>query len=104
MVISLDNKPRKIREWYKKHVYAVYKFRILYEQRGDLGSDPRKKKAAERKMKHLQKKIEQHMSYGEFLGLSGEEMREFNLVIVEETRKGKSPRVIIQALTGVQKQ
>ena len=102
MATSLDNKSRKVRQWYKNEIYLVYKFRLLQneEQRT---ANPREKKMMQRKMKHLQKKINRHMDYGEFLELDREETRKFNLAIVGEMKKGKSLQAIIQILTNGQK-
>ncbi len=105
MAISSDGKSRKVREWHKQQVYIVYKFRMLYQQKqsvADLKS--LEVKEMEQKMKHLQKKIEQHMTYGEFLGLEREEMRKFNLAIAKEaTKRETNLQIIIQTLTNGQK-
>ncbi|HUW71630.1 MAG TPA: hypothetical protein VMV66_00320 [Candidatus Humimicrobiaceae bacterium] len=102
MATSLDDKLQKVRQWYKNEIHLVYKFRILQNEEQKI-ANPREKKVMERKMKHLQKKINQYMNYGEFLGLSGEETRKFNLAIVGEIKKGKNLQAIIQTLTNGQK-
>ena len=43
MVISLDGKPRRVRQWYKNHIYRMYDFRILYEQE-QATTDPQEKR------------------------------------------------------------
>jgi hypothetical protein len=58
---------------------------------------------AEQKMRHLQKSINQHMDYGEFLGIDREQIRKFNLAIIEETKRGEDVKTIIRLLTNGQK-
>ncbi|KPJ72989.1 hypothetical protein AMJ48_02815 [Parcubacteria bacterium DG_74_1] len=103
MVISLDNKPRKVvRQWYENQIYLVHRFRTLYNGK-QRATNPREKKMTERKMGHLQKKVNQHMDYGEFLGIGKEQIRNFNLVVIEEIKKGGNVKAIIQKLTNSQK-
>lgn len=97
MVISLDSKPRRVRRWYRTHVYRIRNFRTLYEQEKET-ANPQEKKKLGQELQHLQKKVEQHMRYGESLGLNGDKMREFNLAIIEEIKKRKNPQAIIQTL------
>ena len=97
MVISLNSKPKRVRQWWRSHIYRMYYFRSTFEQEKET-TDPRKKKRLNQKLVHLQKKVEQHMKYGETLKIAGDQMREFNLAIIEEIKKRKSPQAIIQTL------
>jgi hypothetical protein len=100
-MISLDGKPRKVRNWYKSHVYCWYRFRMLWEilwEQNRKASNHVEKKRVEQKMKHLQKKVNEYMKTGELLGLTEEEMKSFNLAIIREIKNGKNPKEIIQIL------
>lgn len=100
-IISLDDKPRKVRNWYKSHVYCWYRFRMLWEmlwEQSKKASNPAEKKKVEQKMRHLQKKVDERMKTGELLGLTEEEMKIFNQAIIGEIKNGKDPKKIIQIL------
>ena len=101
LTISLDGKPAKVRNWYKGHVYCWCRFKILrdilWEQIIN-PSNPSEKKRAEQRMRHLQGKIHQRMEGAELLGINEEEVKSFNLAIIENMKRGKSPQEIIQIL------
>ena len=97
MIISLDSKPKRVRQWYKSHIYRMFNFRILFEQEQET-TDLQEKKRLRNKQEHSRKKVEQHMTYGKSLGVDDAQMRDFNLVIIEEVKKRKKPQAIIQTL------
>jgi len=97
MVMSLDSKPRKVRQWYKDHIYCMYNFRILFEQE-QITTDPQEKKRLRAKQEHSRKKVEQHMARGKSLDIDDVQIRNFNLAIIDEVKKRKKPKAIIQTL------
>jgi hypothetical protein len=97
MVIALNGLTEKAHKWYISHVYLVYKFRMLFDQQ-QATADSQEKIRIGFKLRHPEKKIEEHTVYGISLGLSREDIRNFNLAIAAEVKKGKSPKAIIQAL------
>jgi len=98
MVISLDSLPKRVRHWYKAHVYRVYNFRTLFDQE-QATTDPQEKKKIREKAKHPGKKAAQHAKYGIIsLKIPEEEVRRFGLAIIAEVKKKKSPKAIIQEL------
>jgi len=98
MVISLDSKPRRVRQWYKNHIYRMYDFRILCEQE-QATTDPQEKKRIREKAEHPGKKAAQHADYGIIsLKIPEEEVRRFGLAIIAEVKKRKLPKAIIQEL------
>lgn len=97
MVISLNSKPRKVRKWWRSQVYCMYYFRIAKEQE-KVTTNPQEKNKLTRDLTHLWKEVEQHMKYGETLKIDEDQIREFNLAVIEEVKKGKSPQAIIQTL------
>ena len=92
MVIIFDGKPRRVRQWFKNHIYRMYNFRILREQGTTLDSQGQKK------LLHFQKKVDQHINYGLSLGIPADEIKNFNLAIIAEVKKRKNPTAIIQEL------
>jgi len=97
VVISLDSLPKRVRHWYKSHVYRVYNFRTLFDQE-QATTDPQEKKRIRAKAEHPGKKAAQHAKYGISLKIPEEEVRRFGLAIIAEVKKKKSPKAIIQEL------
>ena len=98
MVISLDNLPKKVRQWYKNHVYLMYDFRILCEQE-QTTTNPQEKKRIRKKAEHPGKKAAQHANRGIVsLKIPEDRVRNFGLAIIKEVKKKKKPKEIIQEL------
>lgn len=98
MVISLNDKSRRVRHWYKAHVYRMYEFRILCEQE-QATVDLQEKKRIREKAERPKKKAAQHAHYGIMsLKIPEEEVRSFGLAIIAEVKKKNSPKDIIQKL------
>lgn len=75
----------------------MYDFRTLYDQE-QATSDPQEKEKIRSKMRHPQEKAEQHVKYGISLRIPESQIRDFNLAIIDEIKKGKDPQRIIQKL------
>ncbi len=97
MIITLDGQSKRIRQWYKNHVYRMYNFRITFEQERDI-ADSKEKKRIRDKRDSLRKKVERHMNYGISLKIAESQMREFNLAIIDLVSKKKNPQAIIKEL------
>jgi hypothetical protein len=97
MVVALNGLSKKARKWFPSQVYLMYRFRTLYNQQ-QAETDPQEKKRISFKLRHPQKKVEKHISYGISLGISEEQIRAFNSDVIAEMKKGKFPKAIIQAL------
>ena len=97
MVVSLDNLPKRVRHWYRSHIYRMYNFRTLFDQE-QATTDSQEKKKIREKLQHPQRKVEQHIKYGVSLGIPEDQIRNFNLAIIAEVKKRKPPKAIIQEL------
>jgi hypothetical protein len=97
MIISIDGKSKRVRQWRIAHIHRMYEFRILFDQQ-QITTDPQEKKKIGVKLQHPQKKVEQHIKYGLSLGISEDQIRDFNLAIIAEVKKRKPPKAIIQKL------
>ena len=92
MIVSLDGKSKRVRQWYKNHVYYMFRFRKSLEHNYN-----------SQETRHLENKVNQHMNSGKRLGLSPDEMRSFNLAIIKEMGSSKDfqrkdPQAIIKTL------
>ncbi|GEM_PF-3103058 len=101
MVVSIERvdflRDRKTRRWLNSNVYKVCLFRLLFEREKET-RDLSEKNRINTKLKHLQKKIDHLAERGELLGLNKEQIKRINMEIVEKTKRGENPKVIIQQL------
>ena len=98
MAVSLDGKSRRVRQWYRNHIYRMYNFRILFDQE-EITPNPQEKKKIRAKREHPEKKAGQHAKYGTIsLKIPEDEVRRFGQAIIEEVKKRKTPKAIIQTL------
>jgi len=88
-------KTQKGRRWLTSNIHRVYHFRQLYNQLREKTNTQEHNKI-EAEMRHLNKKIDQLTLHGQFLGFSTEQIKNINLLIIEEIKKGRKPEAIIQ--------
>jgi|SRR3972149_5516680 len=103
MTVSLSGlglKPtRKIRRWISSSVYRVYAFRSLFEAKNNPNGG-RNPQVLKHKIDRLDIKLDFLAEHGSFLGLSPEQIKAVNSFIVEQTKKGRTPKDIIQLFYG----
>lgn len=94
MAVLLDGKSKRVRAWYRAHIYRMYYFRMLIEH---------EKKSTTPQARHLDRKLAQHTKYGLYLKIPESEILQFQVDIIREIKKRKDyksidVKVIIEVL------
>ncbi|MFH1820348.1 MAG: hypothetical protein ABH805_00265 [Candidatus Nealsonbacteria bacterium] len=98
-MIILNGRSKKVKDWFRSHVYAMYNFRKPFEERKRT-SDSEEIKRLDSLIEKASKEVDVHEKYGKYLKIKESEILAFNRAIVEEVARSRdrSVKSIIELL------